>query len=259
MTSQNRIKDVDILQEEINKYRPLSPHAVKQLKEYYRIGLTYTSNAIEGNSLTETETKIILEDGITIGGKSIKEHQEAIGHSEAYDLLYTLSKYKTITEKDIKKLHRIFYYRIDESNAGDYRKAAVFISGTDYIPPQPEKVPALMKQLSEQIPTMREKYHPVEYSALLHGDFVTIHPFVDGNGRTARLLMNLALLQESYVITLIPPILRAEYINTLKDYNKGKTKAFINFISAMVYESQKDYLRLLEALSGGKNKTKEHK
>lgn len=256
MTFQNKLKDVDRLQEEINTHRPLSPHAVKQLKEYYRIGLTYTSNAIEGNSLTEIETKIILEDGITIGGKSIKEHQEAIGHSDAYDLLYTLSKSKTITEKNIKELHRIFYYRIDESNAGEYRKVPVFISGTDFIPPQPEEVRTLMKKLSDRIPTIRNKYHPIEYSALLHGELATIHPFVDGNGRTARLLMNVALLQESYVVTLIPPILRREYITAIGEYNRGKTTAFINFISAMVYETQKDYLRLLEALNGGNKKSK---
>ena len=249
MNFENKIKDIERLQAEINKFRPLNPHAVKQLKEYYRIGLTYSSNAIEGNSLTESETKVIIEDGLTIGGKSVKEHQEAIGHSEAYDLLYKLSKGKTITEKDIKELHRIFYYRIDEENAGKYRKVAVFISGTDYIPPKSADVPARMKKLSDSIPTLQKKYHPVEYSAILHGDFVNVHPFVDGNGRTARLLMNLALLQEGYVITLVPPILRGEYTATLREYDKGKTKAFINFVSAMVYESQKDYLRLLEALN----------
>lgn len=250
MAFDNKIKDIDRLQEQINKYRPLNPNAVKQLKEYYRIGLTYSSNAIEGNSLTEVETKVIIEDGLTIGGKSIREHQEAIGHSEAYDLLHKLAKGKGITEKDIKELHRIFYYRIDEDNAGKYRKVAVFISGTDYIPPKPADVPARMKALSDNIPALREKFHPVEYAALLHGDFVTIHPFIDGNGRAARLLMNLALLQEGYVITIVPPVLRGEYTATLREYNKGKTKAFINFVSAMVYESQKDYLRLLEALEG---------
>jgi len=222
MNFKNRINDVDRLQEQINKYRPLSPNAVSQLKEYYRIGLTYSSNALEGNSLTEIETKIILEDGITIGGKSIREHQEAIGHSEAYDLLYTLSTSKTITEKDIKELHRTFYYRIDEGNAGQYRKVAVFISGTDYIPPKPSEVPGLMKKLSDSIPSLQTKYHPVEYSALLHREFVTVHPFVDGNGRTARLLMNLSLLQEGYVITIIPPVLRGEYISASSEYNKGQ-------------------------------------
>jgi Fic family protein len=254
MTFKNRIEEVNLLQDKINKYRPLSQHAVKQLKEYYRIGLTYSSNAIEGNSLTETETKIILEDGTTIGGKSVKEHQEALGHSEAYDFLYTLVKSENITEKDIRQFHHLFYYRIDAANAGEYRKESVIITGTDYIPPKPEHVPDLMAGFLGNIRSLRKIKHPVELSAIAHGDFVTIHPFVDGNGRTGRLLMNLILLQEDYVIAIIPPVLRTEYINTLKDYNKGKSKPFIDFISSIVYEAQKDYLRLIEALSEKRDK-----
>ena len=259
MSFENKIKDVDILQKEINKYRPLNDHAVKQLKEYYRIGLTYTSNAIEGSSLTEIETKIILEDGITIGGKSIREHQETIGHGEAYDLLYNLYQSREITEKEIKELHRLFYHRVDETHAGKYRTEQVIISGSEFEPPPPNKVPSLMKKFIKSIPAMREKYHPVEFAALLHKDFVTIHPFVDGNGRTARLLMNLALLQDSYVITLIPPILRREYIRCLELSHKGDNKSFINFISAMVYETQKDYLRLLKSLEDWKKKSGKNK
>jgi len=248
MDFENKIKDVDKLQKEINKYRPLSPHAVSQLKEYYRISLTYSSNAIEGNSLTEIETKVILEDGLTIGGKSVREHQEAIGHSEAYDLLHTFAQTKTITEKDIKELHRMFYYRIDEANAGEYRKKRVIISGSEFEPPAPNKVSALMKKLVKAVPSMREQYHPVEFAALFHKEFVEIHPFIDGNGRTARLLMNLSLLQDGYVITLIPPVLRSEYIRYLESSHKGNITPFINFISSMVYESQRDYLRLLQAV-----------
>lgn len=223
---------------------------MEQLKEYYRIGLTYSSNALEGNSLTETETKIVLEDGITIGGKPIRDHYEATGHSEAYNLLYRLAKNKEITEKDILDLHRLFYYRIDEKNAGKYRKEKVIITGTEFIPPPPSKLSGLMKKFARNIPLIRKKYHPVEFSALIHKEFVTIHPFVDGNGRTARLLMNLALLQSGYVITIIPPVLRNYYISAI-----GKTQiepvdntTFVNFISAMVYESMKDYMRLLNAL-----------
>ncbi len=252
MAFDNKIKNVDKIQKEINNYRPLGPHTVKQLKEYYRIGLTYSSNAIEGNSLTETETKIILEDGITIGGKSIREHQEALGHSEAYDLLYTLYQSKEITEKEIKELHRLFFRRIDETNAGKYRTEQVIVSGSEFEPPTPNKVSALMKKLVKSIPSMRENYHPIEFAALLHKDFVEIHPFIDGNGRTARLLMNLALLQDSYIITLIPPTLRGEYISCLELSHKGDSKPFINFISAMVYETQKDYLRLLKSLEDWK-------
>src|SRR3989339_1235860 len=182
----SRLKENDELRERINSYRPLSENAVQQLREYYRIGLTYSSNAIEGNSLTETETKIVIEEGITIGGKPLKDHYEAVGHSEAYDLLYKLSQGKEITEEAILHLHKLFYHRIDEDNAGAYRKVNVIITGTDFTPPHHSKVPELMKKLVKGIPAMRKKYHPVEFAALLHNEFVEIHPFIDGNGRAAR-------------------------------------------------------------------------
>ncbi len=245
------IKKVDEAKKQIDKHRPLNKHARVQLKEYYRIGLTYSSNAIEGNSLTETETKIVLQDGITIGGKPLKDHYEAIGHSQAYDLLYKLAKNGDITEKNILDLHKLFYYHIDNKQAGKYRKAQVFITGSDFYPPPASKVPALMKKFTNSINSLKEKYHPVEYAALLHLELVTIHPFVDGNGRTARLLMNLALLQTGFVITIIPPVLRQDYIDAIaiSQTNQKDVKPFINFISAMVYESQKDYLRMLNALN----------
>lgn len=250
MQYENRIKEIDELKNKIDKHRPLSENALKQLKEYYRIGLTYTSNAIEGNSLTETETKIVIEDGITIGGKPLKDHYEAMGHSEAFSFLYELIKNKTITESDMLKLHHLFYYRIDEDNAGKYRKVNVLITGSDFRPPAYSEVPALMKKFTDSIPAMQKKYHPVEFSARIHKELVAIHPFVDGNGRAARLLMNLALLQTGYAITIIPPILRNDYINAIK---KSQTelkddRPFINFISSMVYESAKEYIRLLEGL-----------
>lgn len=243
------LKEIDALQEEINQFRPLPPQALKQLKAYYRVGLTYSSNALEGNSLTETETKIVLEDGITIGGKPLKDHYEAAGHSDAYDHLFRLSKQKIITEEDILEFHRLFYYRIEQEKAGVYRKVPVIITGAEVKFPPPDKVKSLMQDFVREIPAMMEKNHPVEYSALLHLRLVQIHPFIDGNGRTARLLMNLALLQGDYVITLIPPVLRREYLDSLKAGNRGDNQPFIALIRAMVYESQKDYLRILQALS----------
>jgi len=242
-------KEVDELQKEINEYRPLSRNALKQLKEYYRIGLTYSSNALEGNSLTETETKIVLEEGITIGGKPLKDHFEALGHSEAYDHLHKLSKNRVITEEDILEFHKLFYYRIDKENAGVYRKAPVIISGVDFRFPPPSKIGSLMQEFIKNIPSLSAKHHPVEYSALIHLRLVHIHPFIDGNGRTARLLMNLALLQAGYVITIIPPVLRREYLDSLKASNRGDNKPFVNLMIGMVYESQKDYLRILQTLN----------
>jgi Fic family protein len=243
----NRLADNNKLQEKIQAHRPLDAYEVSQLKEYYRIGLTWSSNALEGNSLTEIETKVVLEDGITIGGKLLKDHFEAIGHSEAFDLMYKLADSRNISEADILGLHRLFYYRIESDFAGKYRERNVIITGTDFTPPPPADVPLAMQEFLNHIPELRQ-LHPVEYAAMLHLTLVTIHPFIDGNGRTARLLMNLALLQAGYPITIIPPIIRSDYISTLRDAHKGNNQPFIDFISCCVWESQKDYLRLLMVL-----------
>ena len=250
MIYENKISQIDKLNKEIQSFRPIDKRLLKQIKEYFRIGLTYSSNAIEGNTLTETETKVVLEDGLTIAGKPLKDHYEASGHSEAFDFVYDLAKKKVITEKQILNIHRLFYYRLDKENAGKYRKVAVVITGTDYVPPAPGKVPGLMKKVAVKIPSLRKKLHPVIFAAKLHREIVDIHPFVDGNGRTARLLMNLALFQEGYTITVIPPVLRADYIALVKRSQTGNKddSDFVNFISCMVYESSKDYLRLLKQL-----------
>src|SRR5579864_8380904 len=212
MKFRNRIEDIDVLKKEIDQYRPLSHHCIAMLKEYYRIGLTYSSNALEGNTLTETETKVIIEDGFTIGGKTLKEHFEVVGHSDAYDFMWEKAKSDTFSEDDICALHRLFYYRIDQRDAGAYRTVGVVVTGTDFEFPKASHVPNLMEKFIQEIPAMKQHYHPVHYAAMVHAKLVTIHPFVDGNGRTARLLMNLALLQSGYVITIIPPIMRGDYI-----------------------------------------------
>jgi Fic family protein len=250
MSYKSKIAQIDKIQEQIKTFRSIDKAILQQLKEYYRISLTYSSNRIEGNSLTETETKIVLEDGLTIGGKPLIDHYEASGHSEAFDLVYDLAKKKTIPERDILGIHRLFYYRIDQAHAGQYRDVPVVITGTDYTPPAATKVPSLMKKFVSEIPSIRRKFHPVEAAALIHKGFVDIHPFVDGNGRTARLLMNLVLFQSGYSVTIIPPVLRADYIQFIKQSQTGKkdTSGFVDFISSMVYESTKDYLRLLKKL-----------
>jgi len=238
------LKEIDALQKEVNSFRPLPPDTVKQLREYYRVGLTYTSNAIEGNSLTETETKVVLEDGITIGGKPIKDYYEAMGHAEAYDYMNTLVTVGDFGEDVIKMLHKFFYHRINETEAGRYRRNKVFISGSKYSLPSPEKIEDLMKEFITGIRDVAKKSHPVEYSAIAHKDLVFIHPFIDGNGRVARLLMNLILLQKGYCLAIIPPILRRDYINVLEKAHTDD-KDFRKFIAERVRETQKDYLRLL--------------
>src|SRR3990167_6755176 len=124
------LERVDAIKSVLDSYRPFPEHVVQQLRDYYRIGLTYTSNAIEGNTLTESETKVVIEDGITIGGKSLREHYEAVGHAKAYDHIYSLLD-KPVSEKDILFLHKLFFEQIDAENAGRYRHKNVIITGTD--------------------------------------------------------------------------------------------------------------------------------
>jgi Fic family protein len=243
---QDILRKIDLLKTKIDAHRPIDAHLSKQLREYFRIGLTYTSNTLEGNSLTETETKIVIEDGITIGGKPLKDHLEALGHSEAYDLLFRLAKRQNITESNIKELHRLFYYRIDENHAGKYRQQRVIITGTDFLPPAPDKIPALMQNFAHDLPGKRKKNHPVEFAAIIHRELVTIHPFIDGNGRAARLLMNMALLQSGYPVAIIPPVLRREYLDALNKTHKNDYSPFSKLIAGVCYESAKEYLRLME-------------
>jgi len=246
---ENKIKDVDKLQKEIDTFRPLNEKQLIQLKDYFKIGLTYSSNALEGNTLTEIETKVVIEEGITVAGKPLKDHYEAVGHGEAYDHMHTLVKGKNFEEKDILDLHRFFYEKVDGVYAGKYRDIAVIVTGTDYEFPAPSKVSNLMKKFVEISESRGEKLHPVEYAAITHIDFVNIHPFVDGNGRTARLLMNLILLQKELVTTIIPPVVRGDYLSAVRKGNDDNYQPFINFLSCMVYETQKDYLRLLKNLN----------
>ena len=246
---ENRISDVDSLKEEIDGKRPLSEIQSKMLREHYRIGLTYSSNALEGNTLTEMETKVVLEEGLTIGGKPLRDHQEAQGHSKAYDFLYDLVKRDGFAEEDILKFHRLFYEKVDLDQAGKYRMQQVMITGSDIELPRPKDILALMKRFIGELSENSRKYHPVELAAITHNKFVTIHPFIDGNGRVGRLLMNLVLMQEGYVITIIPPVYRSEYLSCAYQGNKNNHGPFIDFLSCMVYESEKEYIGLLTNLN----------
>jgi Fic family protein len=235
--------EIDLLQAEINEQRPLERHLLAQIKEYFRIGLTYTSNALEGNTLTESETKIVLEEGVTIGGKPLKDHMEAVGHSQAYDFVYQCIQRKQIDELLIQELHRLFYYRIDLAQAGVYRTQKVYITGSKYPVTAPENIADAMAAFIERLASMRTSMHPVARAAIAHKEFVFIHPFIDGNGRVARLLMNLILLQEGYTIAIIPPIMRAAYMSSLEEAHTNDKK-FLLLIAQMVKETQRDFLRL---------------
>ena len=236
--------EIDQLQKTIESIRPLSKDQLKELRRYFNIGLAYASNALEGNTLTESETKAVIEDGITIGGKPLKFHLEATGHAQAYYFLHELAKENELNEKDIKNLHKLFYQQIEPDKAGKYRKIRIFISGSEYKFPNPDKVPDLMKSFVEKYKIQDPNKHTVEIAALIHKDFVFIHTFIDGNGRIARLLMNLILIKNGLPITIIPPILRMEYINLLEKAHKSDNE-FILFIAERVRQAQLEYIRLL--------------
>jgi Fic family protein len=237
---------IDLCHKAIGAVRPFEGHMLEQLKNYYRIGLTWSSNAIEGNTLTISETKVVLEDDLTIGGRPLRDFYETVGHGKAYDFMFTLIGERRISVSDIKTMHRLFYKEIDEENAGIWWKQPVVVSGSEYVFPRPDELDERMSKLDAWIVKEREKYHPVTFAGLLHLKFVSVHPFIDGNGRTGRLIMNLALIQGGYQLAIIPPVLRAEYNDTIRQYqNKGNPEPFCDFIALRAYETQKEIMRLL--------------
>lgn len=235
---------IDQCQRAINAMRPFEGALLQQLRDYYRIGLTWSSNALEGNTLTESETKVLLEDGLTVGGKPLKDTLEAVGHAKAYDYMFTLLGRHEITEQDVLTMHRLFYTDIGAAQAGRYRTAPVIITGSRYPVSKVEDLPAEMQGFFQWAGQNRKKYHPVVFAAQLHKRLVFVHPFIDGNGRIARLLMNTALIQEGYLLAIIPPVLRHEYITLLERAHRDD-QPFTEFIAGRVYESEKEIMRLL--------------
>lgn len=211
--------EVDRLKSQLDALRPLPSELLENLREVYNIRLTYHSNAIEGNTLTQSETQIVVEKGITIGGKSLREHLEAINHVEAIDFIRDLSKSnEPITEWEIRQIHSLVCK--GDRQAGAYRTINVMASGTDYRYPDALRIPELMQEFGAWL-SLEKSLHPIEMAAEVHYRFVSIHPFSDGNGRTARLLMNLVLLRAGYPIAVIKTEDRAAYIEAIVAWQSG--------------------------------------
>lgn len=240
----NILKNIDTLKKAIDSKRPLNSKNLEKLKDYYRIGLTYSSNALEGNTLTESETKVLLEDGLTAGGKPLKDSYEAIGHSESYDFMFSLLKKKSLDQDDILTLHKLFYLKIDDKNAGNYRTEDVYISGSKFPVSDYKKIKTDMNDFMQWYNLSQCNYHPVEFAALAHKKFIFIHPFIDGNGRTARLLMNLTLLRNGYEVAVISPVIRQKYIDALEKAHYDDLD-FKLIIAESVYETQLDMCRFI--------------
>jgi Fic family protein len=244
------LKKIDFLHGALAPFRPFSRARLSLLKDYYRIGSTYSSNALEGNTLTESETKVVIEDGLTIGGKSLREHLEATGLAQAYDHIYGLLKSR-ITENDILELHRLFFQKIDPETAGRFRIQNVIITGTDYLPPDFQQVPDLIQRHLSRYNNKKFREHHLLRAADLHAEFESIHPFIDGNGRIGRLLLSLYTLKGGYGPVIFSPVRRGEYLSALRKANQNDLTGLRRLVLEAVYEELKALKRILEHVSQG--------
>lgn len=239
---ENLLSRINEKMRRLNSLRPLPADAVKKLHEEMRLLHTYHSNAIEGNTLTLPETKLVLEEGITIGGKTLREHLEATNNARAFDLMEDIAKKKKkIDHVVIQQIHEVVTAGILEE-AGKYRTRNVRITGSARTPLDWSKVIRLMDELIEKI--NRCKRHPVEVAALLHHGFVKIHPFIDGNGRVSRLLNNLYLISHGYPPVVLKKEDRGKYYRFQRAADAGNPGQFVNFIAKAVDESLTMYLSI---------------
>ena len=220
------------------------PVLANNLYEWFKVALTYSSNAIEGNTLTLAETAQVVEKRITIGGKSINEHLEAINHAQAVDFIRDLAhtkKREQLNLDDILAIHKIILHGINDEWAGTLRTMSVRVIGAPVPCPNYLKVPALMSELVDTVTNADN--HSATIAAYAHLQLATIHPFVDGNGRTARLLMNLLLLQENYPLVIIDVKDCATYIQTIQKAIQGDAEEYYTFIYAAIEYSLDEYLK----------------
>lgn len=238
---------IDQKKDRLDAKRPLPKYSLSSLREKILLEWTYNSNAIEGNTLTINETKVVLE-GITVGGKTMREHLEVINHRDAITYVEEIVKNKEpFSEWQIKNLHRLILRGINDEYAGVYRDQQVFISGAKHRPPAPFLIKEQMEDLINWYKQESNQLHPITRGAMLHAVFVGIHPFIDGNGRTSRLLLNLELMKEGYPPVIIKVENRLNYYEALdkahtqKDYND-----FIQLVAKEAEESLDLYLSTVE-------------
>ncbi|MBU0479654.1 MAG: Fic family protein [Proteobacteria bacterium] len=236
----------------IDKYRPLPVSVLTRLKGQLVIDWTYNSNAIEGNTLTLKETKLVLEDGLTVGRKSLREHLEAINHRDAIAYVEELAREDAnISERNIKEIHALVLREIDPKYAGRYRDIQVRISGSGHLPPGPLLIEEKMAAFARKWLTDTGKTHPVTLAAMAHFELAAIHPFVDGNGRTARLLMNLLLMKNGYVPAIILKNDRRKYYDALEKAHKGEVNDFVFLVARALERTIFLYFEAIPELTSG--------
>ncbi len=253
LTEGEKFAALDTLKSWLDSFRPLPPAVVAELKQLYTVRLTYHSNAIEGNTLTQHETEMVLSHGITIGGKTLVEHLEVIGHRDAMEYMEELAAGSTpVGEWEIKNLHSLILLPVDGatgmSEAGRYRNLDVRAAGTEHVYPPHYQVPELMDEFAAWIASPEvQTLHPIELASQAHYRLVSIHPFRDGNGRAGRLLMNLFLVRAGYPIAVITNVRRAEYFEALVygQNNTDDSSALTALVGQACRESLLETLALL--------------
>ncbi len=236
--------------------RPLSPQALANLEHYYDLELTYTSNAIEGNTLSAVETTLVIEKGITVGGKPLKDHLEAIDHYDAIRYVRELARQETpLTESTIRDLHKLTMQRSAPEIAGQYASLPRYVrteTGRHSFPP-PMEIPPLMADLARWLQTAPDT---PESAFTAHRRLVDIHPFNDGNGRTGRLLMNLTLIRGGYPPVAVRPEDRLEYIHALQQEQAGQsTERFHALLYGRLSATLDEYLSAFEEAQIRANRT----
>jgi Fic family protein len=251
MNINEELEYIDNLKKELDGHRPLSKEIAIGLKQSFDVDFTYNSTAIEGNTFSFLETKILLLEGITVGGKSMREHLEIINHKEAIDYIEELSRKKTeeLRRTDIFNIHSIILQGIDSKNAGKYRDVPVYVNlrdGKKYMFCDPLKIADEMDVFFEWLFSFK-KEHPVITASEAHTRFVSIHPFIDGNGRTARLIMNLILIQNGYTPVVIQNKERIHYLDAIENWQQNNDKEnFYEIIIRHEKESLKKYLETIK-------------
>ncbi len=237
------LKRLDAQKNQLDSYRPIPPTKIKSIKESLDLEWTYNSNSIEGNTLSLMETLVVVKDGLTIAGKSLREHFEVINHTEAIAFVEDLVQpnYK-LYKRDILEVHALVLDKIDKEIAGIYRDGSVRIQGANFVPPEALLVRELMDDLIDWYNTTAQKLHPIVRVSVFHHRFVWIHPFFDGNGRTARLIFNLLLMSAGFPPAIILKVDRKKYYASLNASNKGDYAKFFLLVAQAAERSLSIYL-----------------
>ena len=243
MLDQRLLDRITEKKQALDRLRPLPMGAVKRLQEQLTSEWIYHSNGIEGNTLTLQETRFILETGITIGGKTLREHFEVVNHLKAIEYVESFVQgHYPITPFHVRQIHHLVLTQIDDENAGQYRPLPVRIVGANHTPPDAWEVPNQMMLWEQWLSSEAMSLHPVARAALAHHRLVAIHPFMDGNGRTARLVMNLLLMREGYPPAILSKLNRLQYYQLLAQADLGREKPIADFVGRAVEQSLTLYL-----------------